>query len=141
VEHPVGIGMDTSKRVFQVHGVDAFERACLRKKLSRDATTALFKAMLPTMIGIEACRPAHHWVRTLSEIASHWILLAKLSGCGWRGDGTDGCGLPGPFAWGAGEPVADTAEVDGGCGKHVLAVRLGQPDGAGPSQVHDAGAQ
>jgi len=68
-------------------------------------------------------------------------LLAKSSGCGWRGHEADECGLPGPFARGACEPVADTVEVDGGCGERVLEVRLGQPDVAGPAQVHDAGTQ
>lgn len=76
MEHPLRIGMDTSKRVFQVHGVDASERACLRKKLSRDAMMALFKAMPPVVIGIEACGSSHHWARTLSAMGHEVRLIA-----------------------------------------------------------------
>ncbi|HEY5301905.1 MAG TPA: IS110 family transposase, partial [Acetobacteraceae bacterium] len=31
------IGMDTSKRIFQLHGVDSAEQPILRRKLSRNA--------------------------------------------------------------------------------------------------------
>ena len=48
-------------------------------------------------------------------------------------------GLAGPLAAGSCKPAADVAEVDGGCGKHTLEVRLGQPDVAGPAQMHGAG--
>ena len=56
--------------------MDASERACLRKKLSRDAMMALFKAMPPTVIGIEACGSAHHWARTLSAMGHEVRLIA-----------------------------------------------------------------
>ena len=35
MEQITRIGMDTSKNVFQLHGVDAAEKAVLRKKLTR----------------------------------------------------------------------------------------------------------
>jgi len=68
VEQISRIGMDTSKRVFQVHGVDAAERPLLRRKLSRDAMLALFKGLAPTVVAIEACGSAHHWARTLGAL-------------------------------------------------------------------------
>jgi len=64
MERVAWIGMDTSKRVFQVHGVDAQERPVLRRKLSREAMLA-FKGLAPTVVAIEACGSAHHWARVL----------------------------------------------------------------------------
>ncbi len=82
MEHPVRRRMDTSKRVFQVDGVDASERPCLRKKLSRDAMMALFEAMPPTVTGIEACGPGHHWVRTLPEVdLPEWVNFSRAIRC------------------------------------------------------------
>ena len=42
MEQVTRIGMDTSKRVFQVHGVDAGERPVLRRQLRRDAMMSFF---------------------------------------------------------------------------------------------------
>ena len=39
------IGMDTSKSVFQLHGVDAAERPVLRKKLRRSQVLEFFRAL------------------------------------------------------------------------------------------------
>jgi hypothetical protein len=48
--------MDTSKHFFQLHGVNAAEKVVLRKKLRRKEMVAFFKALAPTVIGIEALR-------------------------------------------------------------------------------------
>jgi len=76
VAHLIRIVIDTSKRVFQVHGVDASEHPCLRKKLSRDVMQSMFKATPLTVIGIEACGSAHHWARTLSAMGHEVKLIA-----------------------------------------------------------------
>lgn len=60
------IGMDTSKQIFQLHGVDAAERPALRKRLKRKEMLGFFEKLEPTVIGIEACGASHHWARTLS---------------------------------------------------------------------------
>lgn len=64
------IGMDTSKHVFQLHGVNAAEVPVLRKKLRRKEMVAFFEKLAPTVIGIEACGASHHWARLLC--ASAW---------------------------------------------------------------------
>ena len=51
----IRIGMDTSKHIFQLHGVDAAERPVLRKKLRRNEMLAFFAKLPPTVIGMEAC--------------------------------------------------------------------------------------
>ena len=51
------IGMDTSKHIFQLHGVDAAERPVLRRKLRRRDMIAFFERLSPTRVAIEACAP------------------------------------------------------------------------------------
>ena len=59
------IGMDTSKHVFQLHGVNAAEAVVLRRKLRRKEMVAFFEKLAPTVIAIEACGASHHWARLL----------------------------------------------------------------------------
>ena len=59
------IGMDTSKQIFQLHGVDAAEEPVLRKKLRRKEMIKFFGELPPTRVGIEACASSHHWARLL----------------------------------------------------------------------------
>ena len=59
------IGMDTSKHVFQLHGVNAAEEVGLRRKLRRKEMVAFFEKLAPTVIAIEACGASHHWARLL----------------------------------------------------------------------------
>ena len=64
------IGMDTSKSVFQLHGVDAAERPVLRKKLRRSQVLEFFRALPPTRVGMEACGAAHHWARQIGALGT-----------------------------------------------------------------------
>ena len=66
MDHIIRIGMDTSKHVFQLHGVNAAETVILRKKLRRKDMITFFEKLAPTMIAIEACGGSHHWARLLS---------------------------------------------------------------------------
>jgi transposase len=71
----IRIGVDTSKSVFQVHGVNAAERPVLRKKLRRSDVERFFAALAPTCIGLEACGAAHHWARVLQGLGHEVRLL------------------------------------------------------------------
>jgi transposase len=51
----IRIGMDTSKSVFVLHGVDAAEQPVLRKKLRRRQVLEFFAELEPTKVGLEAC--------------------------------------------------------------------------------------
>ena len=55
MEQLTRIGMDTSKHIFQLHGVNAVEATVLRKKLRRRDMVAFFAKLNPTVIAIEAC--------------------------------------------------------------------------------------
>lgn len=69
------IGMDTSKHVFQLHGVDAAERPVLRKTLRRGQVLAFFAKLPALRIGIEACGGSHHWARELGALGHAVVLM------------------------------------------------------------------
>src|SRR5258708_33879819 len=60
--------MDTSKHIFQLHGVDASEQVVLRKRVGRKAMLAFLAKLPPTVIAIEACGAAHRLARELGEL-------------------------------------------------------------------------
>ena len=51
----IRIGLDTSKHVFQVHGVDEHEQPVLRRQVRRSEVEKVFAKLPPTRIGLEAC--------------------------------------------------------------------------------------
>ncbi|MCP5364946.1 MAG: IS110 family transposase [Hyphomicrobiales bacterium] len=59
------IGLDLSKSVFQVHGVDEDGVPVLMKRLRRKQMEPFFAKLPSCLIGIEACATAHHWARVL----------------------------------------------------------------------------
>jgi transposase len=67
--------MDTSKSVFQLHGVNAREEAVLRKKLRRREVVAFFAKLDATTIGVEACGAAHYWARELRRLGHRVVLV------------------------------------------------------------------
>ena len=54
------LGIDISKNLFQLHGVDPAGRAVLRKRLRRDQLLPFVGALSPCTIGLEACASACH---------------------------------------------------------------------------------
>jgi transposase len=75
VNNLIRIGIDTSKSVFVLHGVDATEQPALRKKVRRRQLLELLGRLPSTRIGIEACGAAHHWGRELSALGHQVCLL------------------------------------------------------------------
>ena len=71
----IRIGVDTSKSVFVLHGVDAAERVVLRKRLRRRQVLELFAQLEPTKVGLEACGAAHYWARELQGLGHEVVLL------------------------------------------------------------------
>src|SRR5467141_2927950 len=76
VNQIIRIGMDTSKHIFQLHGVDSAERPVLRRKLRRKEMAGFFAKLPPTEIGMEACGAAHYWGRVLRELGHTVKLIA-----------------------------------------------------------------
>lgn len=71
----IRIGLDTSKHVFQVHGVDEREAPVLRRQLRRSEIEKFFKKLPPTRVGLEACGASHHWARVLRGLGHEVVLL------------------------------------------------------------------
>jgi transposase len=70
----IRVGLDTSKHVFQIHGVDENEQPVLRRQIRRGAVEKVFAKLPSTRIGIEACGASHHWARLLRGLG-HEVLL------------------------------------------------------------------
>src|SRR5450755_2137159 len=68
--------MDTSKHIFQLHGVDSAERPVLRRKLRRSEMLAFLAKLPPTVIGMEACGAGHYWARELRKLGHEVKLIA-----------------------------------------------------------------
>ena len=69
------IGIDTSKSVFQLHGVDEKEQVTLRKQLRRRQLLMFFAKLEPTLVGLEACGASHHWARELQKLGHQVVLI------------------------------------------------------------------
>lgn len=69
------IGIDTSKSVFQLHGVDEAEQEVLKRKLRRREFLAFFEKLEPTVVGLEACGGSHHWARELRKLGHQVVLV------------------------------------------------------------------
>jgi transposase len=71
----IRIGIDTSKTVFVLHGVNPAEQPILRRKLRRKQLLEFFARLEATKIGMEACGASHHWARQLQALGHEVALL------------------------------------------------------------------
>lgn len=77
----IRIGMDTSKHVFQLHGVNTAEQPALRKKMRRKKMRRkemvdFFARCPPTVTAIAACGASHHRARLLTGPGHEGKLIA-----------------------------------------------------------------
>jgi transposase len=70
------IFIDTSKSVFQLHGVNAAEDVVLRRQLPRARVVEFFSKLPPTKVALEACGASHHWGRVLGVLGHEVRLIA-----------------------------------------------------------------
>jgi transposase len=69
------IGIDTSKAVFTLHGIDHHDRPVLRINLRRAQMIPFFRNLPPTEIAMEACGAAHYWARELIALGHEVHLI------------------------------------------------------------------
>lgn len=62
------IGVDLTKRVFQVHGADRAGHVLFRKKLSRPQFIKFLSEIPNCTIAMEACATSHHWAREAEKV-------------------------------------------------------------------------
>ena len=72
METIVRIGLDTSKSVFQLHGVDGTEQPVLRRKLRRGQVLKFFRRLPPALVALEACGASHYWAREFNRLGTRW---------------------------------------------------------------------
>ena len=71
----IRIGLDTSKHVFQIHGVDENQLPVLRRQVRRSGVAKFFAKLPATRIGIEACGASRHWARLLRGVGHEVMLI------------------------------------------------------------------
>ena len=76
VDKIIRFSMDTSKHVFQLHGVNAGEKPVLRKKMRRKEMIDFFTTCPPISVAIEACGGSHHWARLLASFGHEVEMIA-----------------------------------------------------------------
>jgi transposase len=91
------VGIDLTKNVFVVHGVNESGAAELRQpKVARAKLHALIAFLPPCVIGMEACSGAHHWARlfkahghTVRLMAPKFVAPYRMSGKQSKNDAAD----------------------------------------------------
>ena len=72
------VGVDTAKRVFQLHWVDMETGEIVDLKLTRAKFLEHFANLAPCAVAMEACGGSQHWARRLRELGHEpWLLPAK----------------------------------------------------------------
>lgn len=61
------LGVDLTKQIYYLHGVDESGNTVLKKKLSRSELITFVANLPPCLIGLEASGGAHHWVRVFKR--------------------------------------------------------------------------
>ena len=92
MKHTV-VGIDISKRVFQLHWVDIETGEIVNLQLKREKFLAHFANRQPCLIGMEACGGSQHWAREFIKLGHQVKLLAgklvKSFVMGNKGDAAD----------------------------------------------------
>ena len=69
------LGVDTSKSLFQLHGVNEKEEVVLRKQVRRGQFLAYLAKLSPTVVALEACGASHYWAREVQALGHEVMLL------------------------------------------------------------------
>src|SRR5262245_34224022 len=72
------IGLDIAKSVFQIHGVDVWGAAVMRRRITRAKLLDFFASLPACLVGVEACPSAHYWSRRLGALG-HTVRLLPPS--------------------------------------------------------------
>ena len=84
------IGLDISKRSFQVHGATADGAPVLRRKLTRAKVLEFLASQPPCLVVMETCGGAHHCKRAIQDVLSlvasvWWRFVRVMSESGGQG--------------------------------------------------------
>jgi transposase len=68
------IGLDIRQEVFQVHGTRP-RRSSSKSRSAAVRLLALFEALAPCLVGMEACATSHDWARELTKLGHEVRLM------------------------------------------------------------------
>ena len=72
------IGIDISKRSFQLHGATAEGKPVFGKKLSREKFPTFLSEVPPCLVVMEACGGAHYWGRQIIALGHTCKLIPPI---------------------------------------------------------------
>lgn len=72
------IGLDLTKRVFQLHGAGADGGVVFRKRLSREKVLSFLAQQSHCVVAMEACGSAHHWAPAISDVGQEVRLIPPV---------------------------------------------------------------
>ena len=72
------IGIDISKRCFQLHGATASGAPVMRKRLPRGKVREFLGSQSPCLVVMEACGGAHYWGREIQQFGHEVRLIAPV---------------------------------------------------------------
>jgi transposase len=75
VNTPARTGMDTSRSMFQLHGVDDNDVVGVRRHFRRTEMIRYFEKLPPTLVAIESCGRSRHWARLLRSFGHEVKLI------------------------------------------------------------------
>ena len=78
MEHTTIIGIDISKRSFQLHGATAEGKPVFRKSLSRGKFLDFLSKLPSCLVVMEACGGAHHWGRQIIAMGHECRLIPPV---------------------------------------------------------------
>jgi transposase len=70
------VGIDISKNVFQLHGVDAQGKVRLTQRVSRANLPKVMAQVPPCRVGVEACGGVQYWARALTTLGHEVKIMA-----------------------------------------------------------------
>lgn len=84
------VGIDLSKHVFVLYGVDEGERVVLKRTLKRAEVLPLFANLDRCLIGMEAGSGAHYWARELKKLGHDARIMDPRRVAPYRSQGRTG---------------------------------------------------
>jgi transposase len=70
------LGIDVTKSIFHLHGVDARGKVTVQKRVPRSKLRETVAQLAPCVIGMEACGSAQYWAREFQQLGHTVKLLS-----------------------------------------------------------------
>jgi len=86
----IRIGIDLSKSVFVLYGVDEHEQCCLKRTLKRAEVLSFFATMEACCIAMESGSGAHYWARELNKLGHNARIIDPKLVAPYRHQGRSG---------------------------------------------------